>query len=156
MDSRLAAPEVADRGLRPREQRALLRGDGHNSQLHADNCSAFYEHQLGTSSYGASIAARSFINIDLLWFSPLTDVKGGGGPGAVVKTACLESRRSRARAHSDIQVSKKLQFLPRSLVNIQYWGEPVWPRGSVLGLIPSGFEFRILCLKDTGGSPVPV
>ena len=31
----------------------------------------------------------------------------GGGTGAVVETACLESRRLRARPRSGIQVSKK-------------------------------------------------
>ena len=29
----------------------------------------------------------------------------------------------------------------------QYYGEPPWPRGSVLGLRPPGLEFRILCLR---------
>ena len=32
---------------------------------------------------------------------------GWRGPGAVVKAACLESRRSRVRPRSGIQVSKK-------------------------------------------------
>ena len=31
----------------------------------------------------------------------------------------------------------------------QYCGEPPWPRGSVLGLRPPGFEFRILCLDGS-------
>ena len=31
----------------------------------------------------------------------------------------------------------------------QYCGEPPWPRSSVLGLRPPGFEFRILCLEDS-------
>ena len=31
----------------------------------------------------------------------------------------------------------------------QYCGEPLWPRGSVLGLRPPGFEFRILCLEGS-------
>ena len=35
----------------------------------------------------------------------------------------------------------------RSLVKIQYCGEPPWPRGSVIGLRPPGFEFQILSLK---------
>ena len=47
----------------------------------------------------------------------------------------------------------------------QYCGELLWPRGSVLGLRPTGLEFRILCLEDSvisiispssGGSPGPV
>ena len=46
----------------------------------------------------------------------------------------------------------------------QYCREPPQPRGSVLGLRPSGLEFRILCLEDSviliispssGGSPGP-
>ena len=40
-------------------------------------------------------------------------------------------------------------FLPRSLVKIQYCVEPLWPRGSVLGLKPAGFEFQILCLEGS-------
>ena len=40
-------------------------------------------------------------------------------------------------------------FLPRSLVKIQYCGEPPWPRGSVLGLRPRGLEFRIMCLEGS-------
>ena len=53
----------------------------------------------------------------------------------------------------------------RSLVKIQYCGEPPWPRGSVLGLRPPGLEFQILCLEgsvisfiasSSGSSPVPV
>ena len=51
------------------------------------------------------------------------------------------------------------------VLSSQYCGEPPWPRGSVLGLRPPGFEFRILCLEDSvisiispssGGSPGPV
>ena len=64
--------------------------------------------------------------------------------------------------HSGLQVSKKKMFLPRSLVKIQYCGEPPWPRGSVLGGRPPGLECRILCLESSvisftspssGGSP---
>ena len=29
----------------------------------------------------------------------------------------------------------------------QHCGEPPWPKGSVLGLMPQGFEFRILCIS---------
>ena len=32
----------------------------------------------------------------------------------------------------------------------QYCGEPLWPGGSVLGLRPPWFEFRILCLEGSG------
>ena len=46
-------------------------------------------------------------------------------------------------------------FLPRSLVKIQYCGEPPWPRGSVLGLGPPGFEFRFLCLKAVSSHSSP-
>ena len=48
----------------------------------------------------------------------------GGGPGAVVKADCLESRESWVRPRSGVQVSKNKMFLPRSLVMIQYCGEP--------------------------------
>ena len=44
---------------------------------------------------------------------------------------------------SGIQVSKKI-FLPCSLVEIQYCGEPPWPRSSVLGINPPGLEIRIM------------
>ena len=44
-------------------------------------------------------------------------------------------------------------FIPRSLVKIQYCGEPPWPRGSVLGLRPPGLEFQILCLEGSVISP---
>ena len=65
----------------------------------------------------------------------------GGGPRVVVSTAAFHASE------------------------IQYCGVPTWPRGSVLGLRPPGFEFRILCLEDSvisiispssGGSPGPV
>ena len=55
--------------------------------------------------------------------------------------------------------------LPRSLVKIQYCGDPPWPRGSMLSLRPPGLAFRILCQKGSvisfissfsGGSPGPV
>ena len=50
------------------------------------------------------------------------------------------------------------------LIQSQYYVEPPWPRGSVLGLRPSGLEFQILCLEDSAiwiispssrGSPGP-
>ena len=40
------------------------------------------------------------------------------GPGRVVKAAWLVNRKSRVRAHSGLQVSKKNMFLPRWLVKI--------------------------------------
>ena len=74
--------------------------------------------------------------------------KGGAfaeGPDAVVKSACLESQRSRVCPPLKFQGNKI--FLPRSLVKIQYYGEPLRPRGSVLGLRPTELEFRIMCLE---------
>ena len=67
-----------------------------------------------------------------------------GGPGAVVKAACLESAGSSLALALMFQENKML--LARSLVKIQYCGESPWPRGSVLGLRPPGHEFWILCL----------
>ena len=69
----------------------------------------------------------------------------------MVKAACLKSRRSWVRIplwHSNF---KKIIFL-RSLVKIEYCGEPPWPRGSVLSLRPPGLECPILCLE---GSVIP-
>ena len=45
------------------------------------------------------------------------------GPGTGVKTICLESRRSWVR--TPLWPSS---FKTRSLVNIQYCGQPLWPR----------------------------
>ena len=59
----------------------------------------------------------------------------------------------------------KIQRNIRSLVKIQYCGEPPWPSGSVLGLRPPRFAFRILCLEGSvissispysRGSPGPI
>ena len=56
-----------------------------------------------------------------------------------------------------------LVFISHSLVKIQYCLEPLWPRGSVLGVRPPGF--RILCQEvsviqfispSSGGSSGPV
>ena len=44
-------------------------------------------------------------------------------------------------SRSGIQDSKIQTFHPRSLVKIQYCGEPSWPRCSVPGLKPPGIEF---------------
>ena len=90
-------------------------------------------------------------------------------PGAVVKAACLESRRSRV---SSLALTFRFQrndfFLSCSLVKIQYCGKPPRQRGSVfvlgpLGLEP-GLEFRILCpegsvisfISPSSGSPDPI
>ena len=58
----------------------------------------------------------------------------GGGPGAVVKAACLEKQAACSNAGSNIIVGsnttlvfkfqRNKMFLPCSLVNIQYCGEP--------------------------------
>ena len=34
-----------------------------------------------------------------------------------------------------------------SHLSVQYCGEPLWPRGSVLSRRPSGLKFRVLCLE---------
>ena len=65
-----------------------------------------------------------------------------GGPGAVVNAACLESREIMAFKF------QRNMFLPRSLVKIQYCGEPPWPRGRVLGLRLQGLGFRIRSLES--------
>ena len=75
---------------------------------------------------------------------------GGEGPDAVVKAACLESRRSWVRTPpwpSSFKENK--MFLLSSLVKIQYCGEPPWQRSSVLGFRPSVLEFQILCLEGS-------
>ena len=43
----------------------------------------------------------------------------GGGPGAVVKAAFLECRRSRVGNSLSFKLQRKHNFLPRSLVMIQ-------------------------------------
>ena len=65
----------------------------------------------------------------------------GGGPGAVVKDASLEGRRSRVRPslwHSSFKETKQCLF--PELVKIQYCVEPLWPKGSEPGPRPPGFE----------------
>ena len=47
----------------------------------------------------------------------------GEGPGAVIKTACFESRGSRFEPHSGLHVAKK-QNVSSPLIIIQYCGEP--------------------------------
>ena len=66
------------------------------------------------------------------------------GPGAVVKTACLESRRSRVWT-----LLWPSSFLLRSIVKNLYCWELPWPRDSVLGLRPPGAEWRIMCLEGS-------
>ena len=64
----------------------------------------------------------------LCWFLDQRG-RGGGGPGAVVKAACLE--------------------ISRSLVKIQYCGGPPLPRGGLLGLRPPALEISILFLEGS-------
>ena len=47
--------------------------------------------------------------------------------------------------HSDFSMKK--MFLLRSLGKIQYCGEALWPKGSVLDIRPSRLEFQIMCLR---------
>ena len=55
----------------------------------------------------------------------------GGGPGAVVKAACLESRRSRIGTPLwSSSFKETIMFLPRSLVKILYCEEPPRTIGS--------------------------
>ena len=97
-----------------------------------------------------------------LYYCIITCIAGRGYV-AVVKAACLKSRRSNPTLAFKFQRNKML--LPRSLVNIQYCWEPSWLRGSVLGLRSPGLEFRILCLEgnvilfispSSRGSPGPI
>ena len=55
------------------------------------------------------------------------------GTGFVVKTACLESRRSWARTPLALSF-KETKVILGSLVKIQYCGDPPSPKGCVLGL----------------------
>ena len=71
----------------------------------------------------------------------------GGGPGAVVKAACLENQRSRVSSPAGIQVSKKQNVT--SSLTCKYlisWGASVT---SVLGLRPSELECRVRCLEGS-------
>ena len=73
----------------------------------------------------------------------IIDIRGGG-PGAVVKAACLKKSEIAGLSPAlAFKFQRNQMFLPRSLVKIQ------WPRGSVLGLRPPGLEFRIMCLDDS-------
>ena len=55
----------------------------------------------------------------------------------------------RSSCHSILTCCNELDFVNCMLFlyHIQYCGEPLWPRGSLLGLRLQGFEVRILCLK---------
>ena len=62
----------------------------------------------------------------------------------MVKTACLESRRSRGPNPAlafEFQRNKICLF--RSFVKIQYCTEPPWPRDSLVSLRPPWLEFCV-------------
>ena len=87
----------------------------------------------------------------------------GGGPRVVVSTAAFHARVwGSVPGFGGLKETKNVSS--PSTCESQYCGEPLWPRGSVLGLRPPGLEFRILCLEDSvisiispssGGSPGP-
>ena len=58
----------------------------------------------------------------------------------VVNTAAIHARvRGSFPGLGGLKETK--MFLPHSLVETQYCGEPSWSRCSVLGLRPPGFDF---------------
>ena len=66
----------------------------------------------------------------------------------MVRAACFESREiAGSNTTLTFKIKRNKMFLPRSLVTIPYYGEPPWPRGSVLGLRLPELEFRILCWR---------
>ena len=72
----------------------------------------------------------------------------GGGPRVVISTAVFHARvRSSVPGLGGLKETKNV-YSP-STCESQYCGEPLWPRGIVLGLRPPGLEFRILCLEDS-------
>ena len=76
----------------------------------------------------------------------------GVGPRVAVSTAAFHARvRGLFPGFGGLKDTKL--FLPPSTREIQYCGEPPWPRGGVIGLRPPGFEFRILCLEGSVISP---
>ena len=90
-----------------------------------------------------------------------------GGPGMVqwLKLPACKVGDSRFEPTLAFKFQSNKMILLRLLVEIQYCGEPLWPRGSVLGLRPPGLKFRILCLEGSvivfisapsGGAPGPV
>ena len=88
----------------------------------------------------------------------------GGGPRVVISTAAFHARvRGSVPGLGGLNETQNVSS--PSTCETQYCGEPMWPRGSVLGLRPPGLEFRILCLEDSvisiispssGGSPDPI
>ena len=68
----------------------------------------------------------------------------------LVKAACLEkSEIACSNSTLAFKFERNKMLLLRSPTKIQYCGEPLCPRGSVLGLRPPRFEFRILCLEGS-------
>ena len=104
---------------------------------------------------------RTLSEFPFIWTSICLE---GGGPGVVVSTAAFHARvRGSVPGLGGLKETKNVSS--PSTCESQYCGEPPWPRGSVLGLRPSGLEFWILCLEDSvisfispslGGSPGPV
>ena len=82
-------------------------------------------------------------------FKVVSCKRKGGGPAAVVKGACLESRRLRVRTPLWPPSFKET----KCSVKIQYCVEPPWPRGSVLGLY-QGPSFE-LCVWRAVSSHYP-
>ena len=71
----------------------------------------------------------------------------GGGPRVVVSTAAFHARgRGPIPGLGGLKQTKNVSS--PSTCKTQYCGELPWPRVGVLGLRPTGLEFRILCLED--------
>ena len=102
--------------------------------------------------------------IDLFYINPLNAlttrwmntsnivcIHRAGEPRVVVINAAFHASSgfvSRSRRFERNKIASSL-----STRKTQYSGEPLWPRGSVLGLKHPGFEFRILCLDGNVISP---
>ena len=109
-------------------------------------------------------ACSSTLNYHSLFYPRHRTINQGGGPRVVVSTAASHARvRGSVPGLGGLKETKNVSS--PSTCGSQYCGEPLWPRGSVLGLRPPGLEFRILCLEDSvisiispssGGSPGPV
>ena len=77
-------------------------------------------------------------------FMPTSATTLDGGPRAVVSTAAFHARvRGSVPGLGGLKETKNVSS--PSTCESQYCGEPPWPRGSVLGLRPPEFEFRIMC-----------
>ena len=75
------------------------------------------------------------------------------GSGTLAQWLKLSAQNRGFKPCSGLQSPKKQRFIPRSLENIQHWGEPPWQKGSVIGLNQPGMEFRIMCLEGSVISP---